>query len=128
MGNTTRTPQQQIKAHIVGRLGSEWEAKGQRGSMKASIGVTPRRKNAQTGEWEDGETTWFTAWANDASSTGQASKGDLVEVHGNLRHRLYEGKVYLDLGNAEVTVLRRKGESAGTVSFASKYDDDDIGF
>ena len=59
-----------------------------------SIADTPRRKNTQTGQWEDaGETLWirFSIWNAAAEALAEAArKGDQVTAVGRLRQRSYE--------------------------------------
>lgn len=54
--------------------------------LTVSVGHTPRRKNPQSGDFEDaGPTTWFEAafWEQDAHAVaGVVSKGTLVTVTG----------------------------------------------
>ncbi len=83
---------------IVGRLAFDIEVRfSPSGDAVASgrIADTPRRKNQQTGEWEDGETLWlgFSLWGKKAEALADAAKkGDLVLVTGTLTQRTFEGK------------------------------------
>ncbi len=57
------------------------------GIANLRVAVTPRVKR-RTGEWEDGETTWYsvTAWRTLAEHVRDSvRKGDAVIVHGRLR-------------------------------------------
>lgn len=83
---------------IVGRLAFDIEVRfSPSGDAVASgrIADTPRRKNQQTGEWEDGETLWlgFSLWGRKAEALADAAKkGDLVLVTGTLTQRTFDGK------------------------------------
>lgn len=59
------------------------------------IASSDRRKNAQTGEWEDGDTTFLrvTAWRQLAENAAESlTKGDRVVITGRLKSRDYEDK------------------------------------
>ena len=60
---------------------------------ETSIPFTPRRRNQQTGQWEDaGDTTWVdvVAWGDDAEPFAQAvTKGTFVTVTGRPQVRAY---------------------------------------
>ena len=82
---------------IIGRLGGDPELRftAQGAAVcSGSIADTPRRKNAQTGQWEDaGETLWirFSIWNAAAEALAEAArKGDQVTAVGRLRQRSYE--------------------------------------
>lgn len=57
--------------------------------VRLSVATTPRRKNPQTGEWEDGETEWWTVFERDERQMqtylSELHKGDAVRVEGNLQ-------------------------------------------
>ena len=108
---------------IVGRLAFDIEVRfSPSGDAVASgrIADTPRRKNQQTGEWEDGETLWlsFSLWGKKAEALADAAKkGDLVLVTGTLTQRTFEGKhgeqrTVIEVKAAEVAVVPR-AESQG---------------
>jgi single-strand DNA-binding protein len=81
---------------ITGRLGADPELRfTQSGAAVASLRiVTDRRfKNAQTGEWESKDTSWWSvqAWKQLAENVAESlSKGDLVIVVGDIKQREYE--------------------------------------
>ena len=57
------------------------------------VASNSRRKNQQTGQWEDGDTTFLTvsAWgARGENVSSQFSKGHKINVVGDLKQREYE--------------------------------------
>lgn len=62
--------------------------------LNLSVAHTPRRKNRDTGQWEDaGETLWvqFTLWRDEAEAFApHAVKGTLVRVEGEPTIRFYD--------------------------------------
>lgn len=59
------------------------------------IACGSRRKNRDTGEWEDGDTTFLTinAWKGLAENfAAQATKGTKVSIEGRLKQREYVNK------------------------------------
>lgn len=59
------------------------------------VGSTPRRLNRETGEWENGETNWYTVTCFRQLATNvhaAVSKGDPVVVSGRLRIRPWENQ------------------------------------
>lgn len=83
---------------IVGRLSRDPELRfSQSGVAICSFGLawSPRKKNAQTGEWEDGDTSWFncTAWRQLAEHVAASfTKGNRVIVTGSISVRQWEDK------------------------------------
>lgn len=81
---------------IVGNVGSEPELRFTPSGAAVtnfSVAVTPRRKNNQTQEWEDGEATWYrvNAWRQMAENIAESiTKGTRVIVQGRLENRKYE--------------------------------------
>ena len=82
---------------ITGRLGGDPDLRFTPSGnpvCSGSIADTPRRKNTQTGQWEDaGETLWirFSIWNAAAEALAEAArKGDQVTAVGRLRQRSYE--------------------------------------
>ena len=56
------------------------------------VGSTPRRLDRQTGEWRDGETSYYnvTCWRKLAENVaGSLRKGDMILVHGRFRTRTW---------------------------------------
>ena len=124
---------------IVGRLAFDIEVRfSPSGDAGASgrIADTPRRKNQQTGEWEDGETLWlsFSLWGKKAEALADAAKkGDLVLVTGTLTQRTFDGKhgeqrTVIEVKATEVAIVPRiqsgagwsKDRSAGTDPWAQQ--------
>ena len=67
------------------------------GTAVCSFGVawTPRRRNSQTGEWEDGDTTFFncSAWRDLGENIAASiSKGTRVVVTGSVMARDWEDR------------------------------------
>ena len=57
------------------------------------VACNSRRKNQQTGQWEDGDTTFLSvsAWgARGENVSSQFSKGNKINVVGDLKQREYE--------------------------------------
>ena len=89
--------------------------------VSGRIADTPRRKNQQTGEWEDGETLWlsFSLWGKKAEALADAAKkGDLVLVTGTLTQRTFEGKrgeqrTVIEVKATEVAIVPRIQSGAG---------------
>ena len=109
---------------IVGRLAFDVEVRfSSSGDAVASgrIADTPRRKNQQTGEWEDGETLWlsFSLWGKKAEALADAAKkGDLVLVAGTLTQRSFDGKhgeqrTVIEVKATEVAIVPRIQSGAG---------------
>ena len=124
---------------MTGRLAADPEVRfSPSGDAVASgrVADTPRRKNQQTGEWEDGETLWlsFSLWGKKAEALADAAKkGDLVLVTGTLTQRTFEGKrgeqrTVIEVKATEVAIVPRiqsgtgwsKDRSAGTDPWAQQ--------
>jgi single-strand DNA-binding protein len=81
---------------VVGRAGGDPELKYLNSGVAVanfSVAVTPRVKNKQTEQWEDGETQWFraTAWRDHAENIAAAvHKGTELLITGRQRLRTYE--------------------------------------
>lgn len=74
------------KTVIIGRVGQDPEAIGT--GIRFRVATKDRFKNDQTGQWEDGETSWWTvkAWKKLAEqSKGQLKKGQEVMIYGSMR-------------------------------------------
>ena len=109
---------------MTGRLAADPEVRfSPSGDAVASgrVADTPRHKNRQTGEWEDGETLWlgFSLWGKKAEALADAAKkGDLVLVTGTLTQRTFEGKrgeqrTVIEVKATEVAVVPRIQSGAG---------------
>lgn len=100
--------------------------------LSLSVPHTPRRKNRDTGQWEDaGETLWvtFTLWRDEAEAfTPHAVKGTLIRVEGEPAIRTYDKNgqtgINLDLKFARASVIPRGASqgSAGRPNAASAGD------
>lgn len=83
---------------IVGNVGSEPALQFTPSGAAVcnfSVAVTPRRKNQQTQEWEDGEPTWYrvNAWRSLAENLAESiMKGSRVIVVGRLENRKYDSR------------------------------------
>jgi single-strand DNA-binding protein len=76
------------------RVGNDPELREVNGTAvcNISLGVTERKQNKQTQQWEDGQTTWLRAavWGAMASNVAASvTKGQLVNVTGTLSERKY---------------------------------------
>jgi single-strand DNA-binding protein len=112
--------------NITGRLADDLEVKWT-GSGKCvsnfAVADTPRRKNPQTGEWEDaGDTLWLrgSIWGDRAEDlVSEVHKGDLVTVTGRLASRSYESNgvkhTVIELKAESMALVQRKGQRAATV-------------
>lgn len=105
---------------IIGRLARDPELRfTQGGHAVCSFGLawSPRKKNATTGEWEDGETSWFncTAWRDLAEHVAASLvKGNRVIVTGQVRSRDWEDKD----GNKRTSVEIDVQDCGPTLRFA----------
>jgi len=97
------------KVHVEGRLTRNPELKFlPSGAAVASLGIAcnDRKKNDQTGEWEDGDTTFLnvTAWRDMAENVAESlHKGDLVFIEGKLAMRKYTNKEGQEVTTFDVT-------------------------
>jgi single-strand DNA-binding protein len=76
---------------VRGNLGADVESKvSKAGKMYyvLRVGSTPSKKNA-AGEWENGETMWFTVTAFEEMNPFEYVKGVPVEIHGTFTSRTY---------------------------------------
>lgn len=74
------------KTVIIGRVGQDPEAIGS--GIRFRVATSDRFKNDQTGQWEDGETSWWTvkAWKKLAElSKDVVKKGQEVMIYGSMR-------------------------------------------
>lgn len=57
-----------------------------------TVACTPRKKNPDTGAWEDGDATFMrcTVWRQFAENMVELAKGDRVFVQGRLTQRSYD--------------------------------------
>lgn len=110
--------------YIIGNVGADPELRytsAGKPVLNFSIADTPRRKNQQTGEWEDaGETLWLnvTLWDRAEETAGQVKKGDRVQVFGTLKARSFETKqgekrTVIEATASTVGVLPKTQQGAG---------------
>jgi len=83
---------------IIGTVGQDPELRFTTGGAAVcsfSVAWSPRRRNPQTGEWENGETTWFrcNAWRDLGENIAASiTKGSRVVVTGSVRARDWEDR------------------------------------
>lgn len=83
---------------IIGTVGRDPELRyttGGHAVCSFSVAWTPRKKNQQTGEWEDGDTSWFncSAWRDLGENIAASiAKGTRVVVTGSVAARDWEDK------------------------------------
>ena len=97
---------------------------------EVTVPYTPRRKNQQTGQWEDaGDTTWVKAsvWRDDAEPFAEAvTKGTLVTLTGRPKVRAYTAKtgearadLGMDVDTWGITPRRPRSQQAPGVGTSS---------
>ena len=98
------------RIHLEGRLTRSPELKFiPSGAAVASFGVAcnDRRKNQQTGQWEDGDPSFFdvTCWRDMAENVAESlHKGDLVIIDGRIAMRKYTNKENVEVTTYGITV------------------------
>lgn len=105
---------------VRGNLARDVEAKvSKAGKMYSilSVGSTPSKKNA-AGEWENGETMWFSVTVFDELNPFEFTKGAPVEIEGTLVVRTYVKKdgtkgQSLDVTSDKAKVIPRKESVSG---------------
>jgi single-strand DNA-binding protein len=105
---------------VRGNLARDVEAKvSKAGKMYSilSVGSTPSKKNA-AGEWENGETMWFSVTVFDELNPFEFTKGAPVEIEGTLVVRSYVKKdgtkgQSLDVTSDKAKVIPRKESVSG---------------
>jgi single-strand DNA-binding protein len=113
---------------LRGNLARDVEAKvSKAGKMYSilSVGSTPSKKNA-AGEWENGETMWFSVTVFDELNPFEFTKGAPVEIEGTLVVRSYVKKdgtkgQSLDVTSDKAKVIPRK-ESVSVNSAQAQSD------
>ena len=116
---------------VVGNLAEPKHAVSRDGKaiLNLSVGHTPRRKNQQTGEWEDaGDTLWVRAtfWEDEADFIGQkVRKGMRVHLEGEpqLSVREHNGKTYtnLELKRPSIMFLPQRAPQGGQGASSGGY-------
>jgi single-stranded DNA-binding protein len=113
---------------LRGNLARDVEAKvSKAGKMYSilSVGSTPSKKNA-AGEWENGETMWFSVTVFDELNPFEFTKGAPVEIEGTFVVRSYVKKdgtkgQSLDVTSDKAKIIPRK-ESVSTMSTQAQSD------
>ena len=106
---------------VQGNIGKDPEIKfsGDLGITRFSIADTPRLKNKTTGQWEDGETTWFNVvvFGSQAETVvDNYAKGDTVLIVGKFRQSTYtdkngEIKSSLEINADSIAKVARSGKA-----------------
>ena len=117
---------------ISGRLGKDVEIRHTSAGKAVgsfTVASSSRKKNPDTGQWEDGDTTWtnITVWGELAENVANVfSKGQPISLKGRLKQRTYEkdgqNRTVFEVEADEVSnpVPRFKaGESGSRVQAAS---------
>lgn len=101
-----------IRLIVEGNAGNNPEIKFREdGSAwcRFSVAHTPRKKNQQTGRWEDaGETVWvtvFVAGRQAEAVSNMVTKGTKVRVEGMAEISVYDSKPSVTVSNALVTLV-----------------------
>lgn len=108
-----------------GNVGSDPEVQftsAGRALVKFSVAETERIKDQQTGEWSDGDTTWWrcTAWGPFGEKIAESvTRGQGVHVRGRVKIREYDKdgekrlatEVTVDKLGLDVGRIKPKGES-----------------
>lgn len=92
---------------IQGWVGGEPQtyAAGEGSVTRFRVAHTPRRFHRATGEWQDGQTQWFTvsAWRQlGVHCQRSLHKGDPVIVHGRISHRTYTNRDGLEASSLDL--------------------------
>jgi single-strand DNA-binding protein len=108
---------------LVGTLGGDPELRFTTGGIAVasfSVAWNDRKKNAQTGNWEDGETSWFrcTCWRDMAENVAATlTKGTRVVVTGAVKTREWEDRD----GNKRLSVEIDVDEVAPSLRWAQAH-------
>lgn len=105
--------------HIAGNLVSDPELRFTPSGVAICsfrVAAGDRKKNATTGEWEDGDTTFLsiTTWRQVAENCAETlAKGDAIMASGRLKQRTVENKdgtktTYYDLDAEEIGASLRR--------------------
>ena len=103
---------------IVGNLGNDPEIKsynGKNGTFQVasfSVGETARERDKETGEWKNGDTTWYrvSLVGKSAELASSLSKGNKVVVVGDFKQNSYINKAGEQKQSLEI-----KAETIGIV-------------
>ena len=102
------------KTTIIGRVGQDPEAIGS--GIRFRVATKDRYKNTQTGQWEDGETSWWTvkAWKNLAEqSKGVLKKGQEVVIYGSMKE-----EAWTDSSGTKKTSYEIVADTIGLTTFS----------
>lgn len=102
------------KTTIIGRIGQDPEAIGS--GIRFRVATKDRYRNDQTGQWEDGETSWWTvkAWKKLAEqSKEQLKKGQEVMIYGSMKE-----ETWTDSSGAKRTSYEIVADSIGLTTFS----------
>ena len=102
------------KTTIIGRVGQDPEAIGS--GIRFRVATKDRYKNTQTGQWEDGETSWWTvkAWKNLAEqSKSVLKKGQEVVVYGSMKE-----ETWTDSSGTKKTSYEIVADTIGLTTFS----------
>lgn len=108
-----------IRVTFDGILGADPDIKyNQNGDATARVRVahTERRKNPQTGKWEDGQTTWATVFVSGYAAENVAAlrKGDRVHIAGAARLGVYKDQPELTINVQHIpTYLKGQRDTSG---------------
>ena len=83
-----------VVGNVTGEVDLRYSAKGN-AVARFTVASTPRSKNQQTGQWDDGETLWLrcTAFRSDAENAAESlQKGTRVVVTGRLSQETWKDK------------------------------------
>lgn len=89
-----------------------------------SIATTDRKKNKQSGEWEDGDTHWhyISVWGSSAERCAEMlRKGDCAHLEGKITYSKKDDKIYTNIVAFEVTKVEKEERQQAPV-------DEDIPF
>lgn len=102
------------KTIIIGRVGQDPEAIGS--GIRFRVATKERYKNDQTGQWEDGDTSWWTvkAWKKLAEqSKAQLKKGQEVMIYGSMKE-----ENWTDSSGTKRTSYELVADSIGITTFS----------
>jgi len=99
---------------LQGHLGKDPQfsfTPGRSSWCRFSLATTDRRKNKQTGEWEDGDTHWHNISAFNATAEwcrDQLSQGVCANVKGKITYSKKDEKQYTNILAFEVSVVKNE--------------------
>jgi len=104
---------------VRGNLGADVEVKWSKAGKAYSVlrvGSTPSKKNA-SGEWENGDTMWFSVTVFEELNPFEFKKGAPVEIEGTFTHRVFTKKdgsqgYSLDVLGQHIQLAYKEGKKA----------------